>query len=177
MSCCGESVSKAQDVQSRAANPYPLAPVTSQPNGQPTLQPPQSFQQPALTTPPTAYGPPQPQQHYGQNGNVAQWVQSTTTASPPPQTAPLPQQFTGYSQSTHTNSPPPPLSPFGNMTDSIARPPSVFTGASSPPPMSTSPPLPMAVPSGFQQSVDEGRMSVSIDFGERWRSHGQEGSS
>lgn len=46
------------------------------------------------------------------------------------------------------------------------RPPSAFN-SSSPPPMNN-PPLPMLPPGFAQKAADETRMSVSIDFGERF---------
>lgn len=169
--CCGEAA-KPDDLQNRSnVVNYPQGTISQQPTGHTALEKPQQWgmQQPVLATPPATYGTPQPQMGQQQNGfnpmtmngnGTPQWGQSS---SPPPA---MQQQFTGYS-TTAPHSPPPGSSNFGHTAaDSIMRPPSAFN-SSSPPPMNN-PPLPMLPPGFAQKAADETRMSVSIDFGERF---------
>jgi hypothetical protein len=171
MGCCGEAA-KPDDLQNRSnVVNYPQGTISQQPTGHTALEKPQQWgmQQPVLATPPATYGTPQPQVGQQQNGfnpmtmngnGTPQWGQSS---SPPPA---MQQQFTGYS-TTAPHSPPPGSSSFGHTAvDSIMRPPSAFN-SSSPPPMNN-PPLPMLPPGFAQKAADETRMSVSIDFGERF---------
>ncbi|KAF5326409.1 hypothetical protein D9611_000946 [Ephemerocybe angulata] len=161
MGCCGEAA-KPDDLQNRTSVPgagYGV--VNSQPNGHPPLEQPQTgFHQPDLAPPPATYGPPQMQQHNtGMSTGTPQWGQSM---SPPPPIGAMQPQFTGYS----TSNSPPPGSTYGNMADSIMRPPSAFSAShGATPSISGAPPLPM-MPAGLaQKPADEGRMSISIDFG------------
>lgn len=172
--CCGEPV-KADDLKNsqNAPSVYPQGTVTSQPNGQPQLQQPLGFQQPSIAAPPAMYGHPGQQQLPQQHSGLMQQQQPWNTGSPPPQPAMMQQQFTGYS-SPHS---PPPPSMFGADTavDSIMRPPSAFNSQDhSNTTMSMTPPLPMLPPGFAQKAADEGRMSISIDFGERFQMLGRE---
>ncbi|GLB44621.1 putative actin-like ATPase domain-containing protein [Lyophyllum shimeji] len=152
MGCCGEPADKAVPQQ---ATHFPQGTITQQPGLQPALEKSPVFQQPTISTPPPAHA---------QNGA---WGQSY---SPPPAN-----QFGGYAPSTS----PPPLNGqsyngsmfnasggFASVNEPLVRPasahhPSYSTGSppplisigGSPPPKATSPP------------PDEGKMSVSIDFG------------
>ncbi|RXW12274.1 hypothetical protein EST38_g13579 [Candolleomyces aberdarensis] len=177
MGCCGEPAAKS-DLQNRSnvAGYYPQGTVNAQPtNGQPMLEKPQQFQQPVLTSPPATYGQlPQQQMQMQMQGTgqvqqgmlpqpqQGQWGQQVQQISP--QVTAVQSQFTGYSTA---HSPPPPPSSFGhNINETLMpqRPPSAFNasaGSMSPPP----PALPMLPPGFAQQVAEEGRMSVSIDFG------------
>jgi hypothetical protein len=153
MSCCGEPANKVVPQQPTHVH---HATVTQQPGLHPGLEKPQMFQQPMIPTPPPAHA---------QNGAPAPWGQSF---SPPPVNqfggyTPSPPQVNGqsYNGSIFNAS-----SGFSSMNEPLVRPgsahhPTYSTGSppphmsigSSPPPKAVSPP------------PDEGKMSVSIDFG------------
>lgn len=172
--CCGESA-KPDDLQNRSTPAgYLQGTVSQQPTGHPGLEKPQPWgmQQPAIATPPATYGTPPPQMQQQQTGfnpmtmgngmngtGTPQWGQSV---SPPPG---MQQQFTGHSMGA-PRTPPPVASNFAHNPSDIMRPPSAYSSAS-PPPMNA-PPLPMLPPGFAQKAADEARMSVSIDFGERF---------
>ncbi|KAF9463313.1 hypothetical protein BDZ94DRAFT_1282511 [Collybia nuda] len=147
MSCCGEPKDEAQNRQPQ--NGYPSNTITNQQPGPHIMVEKPLFQQPTIVSPPPTHGTPQPA-----------WGQPTF--SPPPVN-----DFGGYdpvssltlSGSTYNGS-----SGFASMHEPLMRPGSAHQpmyGAGSmggqhrmsPPPKPASPPL------------DEGKMSISIDFG------------
>lgn len=154
MSCCGEPNDGVQNTQPQ--NTYAQNTITNQQPGPHMVLEKPLFQQPTISSPPPTHGTPQPA-----------WGQQTF--SPPPVN-----QFGGYDPAS---SPPPPAlshtysgstyngsSGFGAMHEPLMRPGSAHQpmyGAGimggqnrmSPPPKPMSPPL------------DEGKMSISIDFG------------
>ncbi|KAF8890667.1 hypothetical protein BD779DRAFT_1438377 [Infundibulicybe gibba] len=155
MSCCGEPSDGTKAPENRSLPQNGL--VDQQPGLQPAigLEKPVAFHHPTISTPPPV--------QYGQNTG---WGQSPTPI-PTPGMA----QFGGY---TPSNSPPLPMGAMpsyggsnftGSDTSTLVRPPSAFTGHSgfgmaTPPPMSPPPPQQNSAP-----LPDEGKMSVSIDFG------------
>ncbi|KAJ2915337.1 hypothetical protein MD484_g5072, partial [Candolleomyces efflorescens] len=174
MGCCGEPASKPELQNRSNVAGYPQGTVTTQPtNGQSMMEKPQLFQQPVLASPAATYSQlPQQQIQMQMQGTgqmqqgmlpqQQQWGQQVQQISP--QATAVQTQFTGYSTS---HSPAPPPSSFGhNINETLMpqRPPSAFNasaGSMSPPP----PALPMLPPGFAQQVAEEGRMSVSIDFG------------
>ncbi|KAF8064184.1 hypothetical protein FPV67DRAFT_1629198 [Lyophyllum atratum] len=158
MGCCGEPANDTAVPQQ--PTPFYQGTVTQQPGLHPGLEKsPQAFQQPTISTPPPAHA------HNGaQNGA---WGQTFT---------PPPNQFGGYTQSTS-----PPLANghsyngsvfnastgFSSMNEPLARPGSAHHTSYS----SGSPPPPVSIgfsPSQVASPPDEGKMSVSIDFGTRF---------
>lgn len=150
MGCCGEP-NDGQPPTNSGTTAYNAGTITSQPTGQPMMAQTTGFQQPSLASPPAVHS----------TGNGMQqgtpWGQS---ASPPPAS-----QFGGYG-----GSPSPPLPASTPLNGSV------FNGSSG---FSSNEPL-MRPPSAAQSSrmspapnnqlntttvADEGKMSVSIDFG------------
>ncbi|KAL0952735.1 hypothetical protein HGRIS_006966 [Hohenbuehelia grisea] len=187
MSCCGEANDKVANNTPKTQQVYNTQPIQQQPGPQPLLQN-QLFQQPTISSPPLAHQQGTIGQNgFGQNGmppngmqqQPNQWGQSP---SPPPTN-----QFNSYVPNNNPGTPQPypgsPGSPFSgtqngfNMNDGITRPTSAHTpfradtasphmSMTSPPPniMTTSPP-PNSQSTFGSQPQDEGKMSVSIDFG------------
>jgi hypothetical protein len=194
MSCCGEPKNAGPQQGNGMAkdfNPSPSMPMTQQPGSQPPLQNTQyqQFQQPNLQSPPNAYtqntangyaSPPLPQQP-GQQQPQWNTQQQTQTGTPQPDQTQQQPQFNPYNHmqqqsSMGTDSYTPLLDP------NIVRPSPVYAASnraestsppiSSPPPgsmsmsMSMSGAMPTQNSSVFSNSADEGKMSVSIDFGQ-----------
>ncbi|KAG2006050.1 hypothetical protein CC2G_002398 [Coprinopsis cinerea AmutBmut pab1-1] len=164
MGCCGEPIDKANGYDNRPVQ-QPQGVVTNQPTGQwpqgmeKPLPGGPGFQQPTIQTPAATYNQASVN-GMGQNMQGQPWAQTPPTSPPP--TTQVPHQYTGYSSPNHTG--------YGSMdANSIMRPPSAFNphAPTGTPPISTSPPpIPQLPPSLQPQSQqDEGRMSVSIDFG------------
>ncbi|OBZ74645.1 Heat shock protein 12B [Grifola frondosa] len=153
MSCCGEPVDTQEANRARQAN---ACVVNQQPGPQPGLQWNEKvqspFQQPTVTLPPQAHQP-------GYRERQGQWDASLSTRQ---------SQFDPYALS---GSPPPGSHVHPNPSVSVTPPPpgaapSVYSGPSpspiqTPPPLRTSP-LPRSTAAGI---FDEGKLSVSIDFG------------
>lgn len=157
MSCCGEP-KEPNDAVNRSIPPNSTF-VNQQPTGQLGLEKPY-FQQPNIATPPPIHA-----NSFGQQNTFAQQQPQPTWPS-------------------HTPSPPPPViapvSPFGSQygqmamaNDSIMRPPSahhsggVPMGGNMSTDMRTVPPN-LLKPDSL---LDEGKMSISIDFGKRSTIH------
>ncbi|KAF9558515.1 hypothetical protein CPC08DRAFT_743329 [Agrocybe pediades] len=166
MSCCGEP----KDVSGmNRPQPFQVAPVTTQPGFNPTMQQPQSFQQPSIPPPPPVHA-----NGFGTTNGLRQqqtgWSQS---ASPPPTNdfAQLNQHLTGPGMnptngSTYNGSSFNVNSGFSSINQPLMRPGSAHSphmSMTTPPPLSTSPPL--GIPQGTAPVQDEGKMSISIDFG------------
>ena len=171
MSCCGEPSHKADTVQAaQYVTPFQTQPVTQQPGPQPNLQ----WQQPSINekgfqSQPGA-GPSPPPQAYGGWEKSSPNQQTTfqpyvPQGSPPPVAYPIgamPPQLAGSPPGSTTS----PFSPYGApapvQTPPLARTPeqrsvpmTVTTRGSSPPSM----------PQQLSFAADEGKLSVSIDFG------------
>ncbi|KAF9480618.1 actin-like ATPase domain-containing protein [Pholiota conissans] len=171
MSCCGEPKT-ANNVAGNTITQQPTGTITAQPDFQPMLEKPQSFQQPGITPPPQAYT-----NNFSTNGFQEN-------------------QFQQQLQHQHTGSwgsPSPPPRDFGTMNNGGTQvPPSTFTNGSTPfngsafsaqtgfsnqplmqpglthsPNMSISGPLPTQMNSMPESKnvQDKGKMSISIDFG------------
>ncbi|KAJ7584841.1 hypothetical protein C8J56DRAFT_949180 [Mycena floridula] len=138
MSCCGEAKTEESN---RPTAPNPGW-VTQQPTGQPGLEKP-FFVQPALASPPPVHNNPYGQNGFDQQNGFAQQQQSWAqhTPSPPPMTINSQSQFNPYDSTS------PIMRPGSALQPSINQVPMNI-------PRTTSP-----------QNVDEGKMSVSIDFG------------
>lgn len=153
MSCCGEPKDSYNDNANRQmppSNGY----VTQQPGLQPGLEKP-FFQPPAISSPP-------PVHTFSPNGYGQQSPWPQNSPSPPP----------GAQQPVYGH----PVNGY-SVNDPIIRPPSTHQATFTPPPgshmsMSMSPP-PLSIspssPQNTQPSADEGKMSISIDFGEHKR--------
>ncbi len=152
MSCCGEPKTKNDD-QNRPVSQYNPAFVSQQPGPTPDLSPKTPyFQQPIASPPPVHY----------QNGYQPQQGWDWRPTSPP------------ISMINGGGSPRPPSIMNGSysMNDSIRNrqsgsgmqpsPYSPSLSPGSPPPMSTSP---VGRMEAISPPIDEGKMSVSIDFG------------
>lgn len=172
MSCCGEP-NKPKDEANRVA-PFNGQTVNQQPGPHPGVQYHEkqaSFQQPTIPSPtPThPYGQQSFNGHNGHQQTPSNWSQHSP--SPPPMNqfgaygapglpAPTPSSFNGsstaYSQHQSLLQPSPVhnASFRGNTS-------SPHTSMTSPPPM-TATPMPRQ---DFRPPSDEGKMSVSIDFG------------
>ena len=153
MSCCGNSRSENAIRPMGTLQPYPI--TTQQPSPHPLITPfqdkQQAFQPPSIVSPPPVHAVPR------FNGGAQ---------SPPPPS-------TTTHSSLPPSSPPPALSQMGafNLVDPtgslnpLRRPSPAYPAAGNPNILSTyqSPALPMtaSVP-----PTDDGKMSVSIDFGE-----------
>lgn len=150
MSCCGEP--KIADEQARNR---PVAQssgyINQQPGPQVGLSEKQGFRQPSISSPSPVHNNP-----YGQNGQQQLW--GSQSPSPPPGT-PWNSQYTN-------------VQPQNDRTSPIMRPNSTHQPSSSISAMRMSPgpgplsPTPLGPRREFAQPVDEGKMSVSIDFGE-----------
>lgn len=164
MGCCGEPANKAIDASNRAVA-QPPGMVTTQPGHYQGMG--MEFAEKPLPPPTNGFNPHQnvptpPPAAYAQ-GSMNGFNQhgAPPWGSPPgsPPATQVTSQFTGYSAAgsngmSHNHDP-----------NGIMRPPSAFNPATpmGGPPMTLSPPL----PTGLTQTVqeDEGRLSVSIDFG------------
>lgn len=150
MGCCGDPVDAAPQQQTTHAH---YGTITQQPGLQPGLEK-AVFQQPTILTPPPAHGA---------NGAPAPWGQSYT-----PQPV---NQFGGYTSPPLTNGQSyngsmfNGSSTFASSNEPLARPGSAHHshqpsfGSGSPPPQ-----IP-AFPKVASPPPDEGKMSISIDFG------------
>jgi len=170
MSCCGEP--KDLSATNRP-QPFPAAPVNTQPGFNPMMQQPQAFQQPSIPSPPLAHTT----NGFSTNTFQQQTQQQTgwsQSPSPPPPTndfAQLSQQMTGgavnptLNGSTYNGSSFNVNNGFSSINQPLMRPGSAHSPhmSISTPPLSTSPPLGM--PQNTTQIQDEGKMSISIDFG------------
>lgn len=185
MGCCGEPNDKPSPQELNRVVPFEEKAISQQPSPQPGIswqQEKHPFQQPVIPSPqPVAqYGQVQPQFQLGpgqiQNGLAQPWTQSP--------------QFDG--NTTLLGSPPPPSSSFGSPDNGLQTPytrtstPSTYAAnplnGYSPPPLThptaahhgsamsisgrrTTSPSASAQISGYVPTVDEGKLSVSIDFG------------
>jgi hypothetical protein len=159
MSCCGEPKVNAP-ANREPQSQQPTRPIVTQPNFQPGLEKPQFFQQPSISPPPAVYANAFTANGLQQPGQPA-WGQSpspplandfgTLTNSPMPSTTPT---FNGstYNGSTFNVS-----SGFSSMSQPLMRPTSAHSRHMSD---STPPLMGQAGP-----AQDEGKMSISIDFG------------
>uniref|UniRef100_D8QFI8 Actin-like ATPase domain-containing protein n=1 Tax=Schizophyllum commune (strain H4-8 / FGSC 9210) TaxID=578458 RepID=D8QFI8_SCHCM len=178
--CCGEPDEKLG--QPTNSDPKPKPPIVNQqPGALPPLEKPQ-FQPPSLGSPPTAYCQTTLNGNNGyENGNGGYGAPPNNTGySPPPEGwahTPSPPPTSPYTPSNgHTSmygAPPgfsnssmsPPMSPPASQftpyssagTPNLQRPLSVVRAGASPPPAAH-----MSTPS---MAMDEGKMSVAIDFG------------
>lgn len=184
MGCCGEPVDKTAPEDVNRVTPFDAEKaIAQQPSPQPGIQwqqEKQALQQPTISSPPPVlqYGQPQqPNSPYHttfQLNNGQQWTQSqqqfnaygATGVLPPPSPAMFNSSEFGQSQLTRSSTPSTyvanPLNAYSSL--SIAQPSTARHGPS----MSISgrrTASPPAQPSGFVP-VDEGKLSVSIDFGE-----------
>lgn len=177
MSCCGEP-NNAPVPENRAVNTYNNQTVNQQPTPHPGFQgQPISFQQPNISSPPNAYS----QNSFGPNGvgqsgfqqpNGFQQPQQngwSHSPSPPPMNqfgqpnqpnlhAPTPSTYNASTNSYGTMAPllqPSPVhTPSQGFRSSTASPPGQMVSPAVPPPQQA-----------FKPPSDEGKMSVSIDFG------------
>lgn len=154
MSCCGQAKDGSEDTANRSVAVGQPGFVNQQPGPQPGLEK-QVFQQPNIPSPP-------PVHPYGQNGFSQQpsWGSQPSPSPPPPGAGPpFVSSGNGYPGSN------------GFSTEPILRPDSAHQSSYGPgsrmsmtaSPM-MSPPLP-SMPSSTSPPLDEGKMSVSIDFG------------
>ncbi len=176
MSCCGEPSHKTDTAQvAQYVTPFQTQPITQQPGLQPNLQ----WQQPNINEkgfqPQPAVGPtPPPQAHPGYGGWEKSSPNQQTTfqpyvpqGSPPPVTYPngaMPPQQAGSPPPGSTSSP---FSPYG-VPVPVQTPPLARTPEQRSVPMSvtTRGPSPPSMPQQLSFAADEGKLSVSIDFGE-----------
>ncbi|KAF8970592.1 hypothetical protein BDZ97DRAFT_1790034 [Flammula alnicola] len=164
MSCCGEP---KENGLTNNVKPQAMGPIVNQPTLQPGLEKPQYFQQPSISPPPPAFA-----NTFSANGfqqtpqqQPGAWSQSP---SPPPVndfgalqnagTPPPPSTFNGsttYNGSTFsvTNG-------FSSMNQPLMRPSSAHS-----PHMSISTPPPGQMNQHNPAVQEEGKMSISIDFG------------
>jgi hypothetical protein len=155
MSCCGQARDPNEN-NNRAVAPTQI--INQQPGPLPALEKPY-FQTPSVSPPPAVHPSP-----YGQNGSFAQQPSWTShSPSPPPMN-----QF-----GTPPPGSPPPTTSFslnGRIGDSIIRPSSSFQaghgmGGNLTSSLSGSFTTPQIKTEGSNFGADEGRMSISIDFG------------
>lgn len=167
MSCCGQPKDKAP-ANSKPLPPQP-GPIVAQPTFQPGLEKPQFFQQPSISPPPAVHANAFNANAFSANGfqqpGQPSWGQSpspplasdfgTLNNSPMPSTTPT---FNGstYNGSTFNVN-----SGFSSMSQPFMLPKSAHSGHMS---VSTSP-QPMGQTLTGGQAQDEGKMSISIDFG------------
>lgn len=149
MGCCGEP---KDDAAANATNPpRPLGIITSQPTGHPGLEKPQGFMQPTISSLPAA------QLH----GNGQQpWTQTPVPSTPVNLNV---QQFGAMPPTPPgptLNGSPPYSANFG-MNDGLMRPASAQHGRS----FSTNSVSHQHQNMAPAPSFDEGKMSISIDFG------------
>jgi hypothetical protein len=165
MSCCGSPKDSAP------ANSKPqtqhTGPIVTQPTFQPGLEKPQFFQQPSISPPPavhannsfTVNGFQQPgQPAWGQSPSppLANDFGTLTNSSPMPSTTPTFNNGSTYNGSTFNVN-----SGFSSMSQPMMLPRSAHMGHMS---ISTSP-APVVQQLTGSQAQDEGKMSISIDFG------------
>lgn len=169
MGCCGEPIDKPIPEEGNRITPFNTGgPVSQQPNGQTTLQWQEKSSLPSVATPP-------PVLQYGQNGVGQQpWneagqfnIYGSNNGSVRPMStydgSAVAQTYASTSPSPPPNAYSPPLSP------PLAHPTAIYApNASRPAAMTvtgrrtTSP----TTQSAFAPPADEGKLSVSIDFGE-----------
>lgn len=166
MSCCGEATHKAANAQAaQNVTPFPSQPITQQPGPQSNPGWPGSEK-----TIPIASGPSPPPQVY-QNGYGSSPNQQTTFPQyPAVQGSPPPGMYPNGAMPPHTPGSPPPRnapSPYSAYSSTIQSPPLARTTPDRSVAMSvtsrgqTPPALPQQM-----SFADEGKLSVSIDFGE-----------
>lgn len=161
MSCCGSA--RTYEGNSRSApaggtvQPFP---ISHQPAPHPEINNPYDelkttpFQVPTISSPPPVHALPQ----FGVNGTQSPPPPSSTThgsvaPSPPPQSP----QFNG---SFHGSS----LADISGSLNPLRRPSPSYPAAGNPNLLSTYRPS-VAIPAPSMPTADEGKMSVSIDFG------------
>jgi hypothetical protein len=174
MSCCGESRDKPVPEEGNRITPFKEGqPITQQPAAQvsPHWQEKAIFQPPSIATPPPAIPYGHPQNSYGQLHQP--WAQQPSTpfnpyaasGSPPPSTnATSPGLFDSSMNGYTSSSPSPPPNTYG-----LAQPSAAY-GANR---MTVSGRASAATPltqRDFAAPSDEGKISVSIDFG-MWKMH------
>ncbi|KAG6856846.1 hypothetical protein H0H87_012904 [Tephrocybe sp. NHM501043] len=154
MGCCGDPIDKSAP---QKVEPYNPGIVTQQPGPHPGLEKPPAFQQPTISTPPPTHtyngAAPAP---WGQpmQSQVDQFGGYPMGVTPPVNVQSYPGNGSMFTAP----------SGFGAMNEPILRPGSAHhrsVSSGSPPYMVVSPPLPKAI----SPPPDEGKMSVSIDFG------------
>lgn len=152
MGCCGEP---NDDAAANATNPPPpMGIVTNQPTGHPGLEKPQGFLQPSISPLPSA-------QLYGNGQQQASWTQTPVPTTPVDLHV---QQFGAYPSSpppgSATLNGSPAYSATYSLNDSIMR-PAVAHGRN----FSVNSVNPQLPNMSSTPSYDEGKMSISIDFG------------
>lgn len=159
MSCCGTA--KTQGVNRQEVNLSPSTPIAQQPSPHPGALFPekQSFTAPSISPPPAAHT------YNSLNGHQSPPPSSLTSTSPPPM---IPQfnSFNGDLQSQPLFDPSSMAPPF---QDNLLRPSPTYPGSVGSRPSAYSPQAISVMPSsnaGFSPPLsDEGKMSISIDFG------------
>jgi len=152
MSCCGESRPQNGVRPVGTLQPYPI--TTQQPSPHPVITPFQEkpFQPPNIVSPPPVHAAP-----YLNGGTRSPPPQSSTThGSFPPSPPPMLPQMGTFNRTV--------VDPAGSLSP-LRRPNAAYSPARNPNILSTyqgsAAPMPTSVP-----PTDEGKMSVSIDFGE-----------
>ncbi|KAF9264585.1 actin-like ATPase domain-containing protein [Marasmius fiardii PR-910] len=167
MSCCGEAkdpnenFNRPQAVQTGFVNQQP-GPITGleKPGFQPVASP-QPLPQAHLGQPLQQNGYPTPSHTLQPSWTGISLTPTQFSPSPPPVSS----TFTGASSPTYGSGSPPPVM----TTEQLMRPPSTFQashfGMSTPPPMTPQPLQPLQTEPAMGSPPNEGKMSVSIDFG------------
>lgn len=144
---CGEPINKDNDLKNRTVPTPDGGVVTNQPTGQHGMGEPVTngqWQQPNVQAPPVAYTQPGTMGNFQQQPNGwGQWGQGPSSG---PQTQ-MRSQYSAYSLNG------------GNDPSGLMAPPSAFSHGS------RNAPLLPTLPLGAPKERDEGRLSVSIDFG------------
>ncbi|PPQ68984.1 hypothetical protein CVT25_009169 [Psilocybe cyanescens] len=160
MSCCGEP-NNNNPAANRALPQHTGGTIVNQPGYTPGLEKPQYFQQPSISPPPAIHA-----NAFSANGQQHQTIQQQQTGwgqspSPPPNDF---GQMNGASTNTTFNGTYNGASFNVNNGFSASNTPLMRPGSAHTPSMSIStPPPPNALPNAPVQ--DEGKMSISIDFG------------
>lgn len=171
--CCGEARDETSQPQNRAAPNGQLAPIVQQPSAHPGLQAPlsfgpvqeTSFLQPSIQSPPPAHQS-LPSTDFGYlHGRSMSWSQQPGSPQPT-----LSQLASFTTAQTHATPSPPPTSydgttVNGNFNGNLSgyRPMSQYS-LQSPSPVSNGP-IAGSRMSTIPAAAEEGRMSVSFDFG------------
>ncbi|KAI0270643.1 actin-like ATPase domain-containing protein [Gloeopeniophorella convolvens] len=153
MSCCGTSRTEGNTKSAPIYGTLQPFPITQQPTGHPGINP---FPETKQSVPPSTVSPPPPVHPYPYaNGNQSPPPPSTVTHGSAPSPPPLTSQFGGYNR-TSTVDVTGSLSPFRRPSPSYPAPgnPNLLT--------TYQPSMAMPITS---PTTDEGKMSVSIDFG------------
>lgn len=173
MSCCGEPVNKNKEDTNRVV-PFNIQSINQQPSPHPGAQ----FQEKAAFQHPGILSPPPTHQYngntYGQN-NVAQ-PQVLTAWAQPGQPTPSPPPVNQFNSFVPPTSPLlPPSTPTNNASNTYNGSANGYAPLTHPSPVqsfpyradTTSPAASIAVPpmTATSSQPDEGKMSVSIDFG------------